>query len=70
MKLNKWVRQSHRWICVVFTLAVIYNFAATFGGTEPAVWVCMLALVPLFLLLLTGLYMFVQPYVSKRRAQG
>ena len=46
---------------------MIYNFAATFGGEEPPVWVYMLALVPLFLLLLTGLYMFVQPYVSKRR---
>jgi hypothetical protein len=70
---NKWVRQSHRWLSIAFTVAVIVNIVAL-GQDEPAVWVGLLALLPLALLLLTGLYMFVLPYAAKwrngRRAGG
>lgn len=34
---------------------------------QPPAWVGLFALVPLILLLITGLYMFVLPYVAKRR---
>ena len=35
------------------------------GQEEPAVWVGLLALLPLALLLLTGLCLFVLPYATK-----
>ena len=41
------------------------------GLKEPAVWVGVLALLPLALLLLTGLSLFVLPYAAKwRSARG
>ncbi|WP_428266923.1 hypothetical protein [Haliangium sp.] len=66
MNWNKWIRHTHRWLSVAFTLAVIANFVAL-GQDEPAVWVGMLALVPLAVLLFTGLYLFVLPYAAKAR---
>jgi hypothetical protein len=61
---NKWVRQVHRWLSIVFTVAVIANFVAMGLGKPPA-WVVYSPLPPLFLLLFTGLYMFVLPYATK-----
>ena len=41
------------------------------GLKEPAIWVGVLALLPLALLLLTGLSLFVLPYAAKwRSARG
>ena len=67
MDWNKWIRQIHRWLSIAFTVAVIVNIVALGGGEEPAVWVYLLALIPLALLLLSGLYLFVLPYASKWR---
>ncbi len=66
MKLNKSVRQIHRWLSVAFTLAVILNFAVM-GREELALWVGSMTLLPLALLLLTGLYLFVLPYAARWR---
>ncbi|HCL67205.1 MAG TPA: hypothetical protein DIC56_20695 [Rhizobium sp.] len=66
---NKWIRQIHRWLSLAFTLAVIANIAAM-GMAEPAVWIGLLALVPLIPLLATGLYLFALPYLAKRRSAG
>jgi len=63
---NEWIRQIHRWLSIAFTIAVIVNIIAL-RQKEPAVWVGLLALFPLILLLLTGLYLFVLPYVTKGR---
>jgi hypothetical protein len=63
---NKRVRQIHRWLSIAFTVAVIANIAAL-GREELAVWVGLLALLPLPLLLLTGLYTFALPYAAKWR---
>jgi hypothetical protein len=63
---NMWVRQTHRWLSIIFTLTVIANFITMALGTPPA-WVVYAPLLPLFLLLFTGLYMFVVPYAAKRR---
>jgi heme A synthase len=60
------VRQFHRWLSIVFTLAVIINVVA-WGSNYRENWVGFLALVPLALLLLTGLYLFAAPYLGKRR---
>jgi hypothetical protein len=65
---NKWVRQIHRWLSIAFTLTVIANFVAMALGTPP-VWVVYSPLPPLFLLLFTGLYMFVLPYADKWRGK-
>ncbi len=60
------IRQLHRWISILFTLTVIANFVAMARGTPPD-WVTYSPLPPLALLLLTGLYLFVLPYRTKRR---
>jgi heme A synthase len=63
---NKWIRQTHRWLSIVFTLAVIVNFVAVRLG-KYTVWVGLLALIPLALQLLTGWYLFVLPYATQWR---
>jgi cellulose synthase/poly-beta-1,6-N-acetylglucosamine synthase-like glycosyltransferase len=73
MNWNKWIRQTHRWLSVAFTVTVIANFIAMGLGTAPGLIVYS-PLLPLFLLLFSGLYMFVLPYASTghsgRRAGG
>jgi hypothetical protein len=59
---SRWIRQIHRWLSIAFTLTVIANFVAMSRGTPPP-WVTYSPLLPLALLMLTGLYMFVLPYV-------
>ena len=66
MNLSAWIRQSHRWLSILFTLTVIANFAVRAFG-EPPPWVTYSPLPPLFLLLFSGLYMFVLPYTAKGR---
>lgn len=66
MRWNTWIRQIHRWLSLAFTLAVIANIAAM-GMAEPAVWIGLLALVPLIPLLITGIYLFALPYAARRR---
>ncbi len=63
--MSRWIRQIHRWLAIVFTLTVIANFAAMTQGPPPA-WVTYSPLLPLFLLLFSGLYLFALPYVSRR----
>ena len=66
---NKWIRQIHRWISILFTVTVIANFIAIAraqGGTPPP-WITYSPLPPLALLLFTGLYLFVLPYLGRRR---
>jgi len=66
--MSKWIRQTHRWLSIIFTLTVIANFVVMSQGTPPA-WVTYSPLPPLALMLLTGLYMFVLPYVSRSRSK-
>jgi hypothetical protein len=63
---NTWVRQIHRWMSIAFTVGFIINMVAVVLKVY-AVWVGLLALLPLLLLLLTGLYLFVLPYAAKWR---
>ena len=67
MNWSKWVRQIHRWLAIAFTVTVIANFVAMTQGQPPA-WATYSLLLPLFLLLFTGLYMFVLPYSEVLRA--
>ena len=68
MNWNKWVRQSHRWVSIAFTVTVIANVIVIARGGVPPPWVTYSPLLPLFLLLFSGLYMFVLPYTAGRRA--
>lgn len=68
MNWNKWIRQIHRWLSIAFTLGVITYMVVMTRGQPPA-WVGLFALVPLILLLLTGLYLFALPYIVGRRGK-
>jgi hypothetical protein len=59
------IRGFHRWTSMVFTLTVIANFVAMGFGTPPA-WITYSPLLPLALLLLTGLCLFARPYFVRR----
>jgi heme A synthase len=61
---NKWVRQTHRWMSIAFSVAVIVNIVAVVQGKYSS-RVGLLAVFPLALLLFTGLYLFVLPYAAK-----
>jgi hypothetical protein len=66
MNLSAWIRQTHRWLSILFTLTVIANFAVR-AFAEPPAWVTYSPLPFLFLLLFSGLYMFALPYTAKGR---
>ena len=67
MNWNTWLRQAHRWLSIAFTVAVVVNVVALIQEKQ-AVWVGLSALLPLALLLFTGLYLFALPYASKWRS--
>ena len=69
MNWNMWIRQTHRWLSIAFTVTVIANFVAMSRGQPPA-WVTYSPLLPLALLLLTGWYLFVLPYATKWRSRS
>ena len=68
MNWSNGVRQVHRWLSIAFTLTVIANFIVR-PIAEPPLWLVYSPLAPLFLLLFSGLYMFVLPYVANARGR-
>ena len=68
--MSRWIRQIHRWVSIAFVVTVIANFVALAmrQGQQPPAWVTYSPLLPLALLLFTGLYMFVLPYVVRWRS--
>ncbi|MFG1779280.1 hypothetical protein ACGFIR_08365 [Micromonospora sp. NPDC049051] len=66
MRWNKWIRQVHRWLSIAFTVTVVAAFVAL-AQQDPVVWVSYLPLLPLALLMFSGLYLFVLPYAARRR---
>jgi hypothetical protein len=64
---NSRIRQVHRWLSIIFTLGVIANIAAI-TQEQPPIWVGLLALLPLILLMISGLYLFALPYAATWRA--
>lgn len=65
---NSSIRQAHRWLSIIFTATVIANFVAMALG-EPPAWIVYSPLLPLFLMMVSGLYMFVLPYAAGRRQE-
>lgn len=63
---NKGVRYTHRWLSIAFTVAVIVNGVAVARGKYTNS-LGLVAVLPLALLLFTGLYLFVLPYATRWR---
>jgi len=61
-----WIRQGHRWLSMLFTATVVANFAVR-AFAEPALWIVYAPLLPLLLLLFSGVYLFALPYLITRR---
>jgi D-alanyl-lipoteichoic acid acyltransferase DltB (MBOAT superfamily) len=79
MNWTRLIRETHRWLSIAFTMAVIANIVAMLtrkpgaeaaGQTQSDMLVGLLALFPLILLLFTGLYLFALPYVTRWRRAG
>ena len=71
MNWNYWIRQIHRWVSILFTVTVAANFIALAQGSGalPPPWITYAPLPPLAVLLFTGLYLFVLPYLVRRRSE-
>ena len=69
--MNIWIRQTHSWLSIVFTVTVIANFVALAQGAGmPPPWITYSPLLPLALLMFSGLYMFALPYAAKGRRRS
>lgn len=66
VRVGKFIRQFHRWVSAFFVLSVIATTIAL-AQAEPIMWMSYVPLLPLALLALSGIYLFVQPYLPKRR---
>jgi len=64
MNWNKWFRQTHRWLSIALTAAIIANGVAVARGRYSS-RMGLSAVFLLGLLLITGLYLFVLPYAAK-----
>jgi len=67
MNWNALIRKTHRWLGISFTLVVAAIFISLAFGAPP-MWVYYTPLPFLFLLMGSGLYLFVLPYLARRRA--
>lgn len=67
VRMSKFIRTFHRWTSLVFALIVAAIFVMLGMGQQPEQWIYYTPLPPLFVLMLSGLYMFFQPYVAKAR---
>lgn len=63
--MTAFARQSHRWLAIVFTVAVLLNIGALVLRIE-AVWLAFLPLAPLLLMMISGLWLFAAPYLNRR----
>jgi hypothetical protein len=69
MTWSYWIRQVHRWMSIAFTVTVVANFVALARAAGmPPPWITYSPLLPLALLLFTGLYLFVLPHATRWRS--
>jgi heme A synthase len=68
MSFSQSMRQTHRWLSIAFTVAVIVT-SVVMAQDEPAVWVSYAPLLPLALLFVSGLYLFALPYATRWRGE-
>ena len=65
--MSNFIRQFHRWMSVGFIAALIFT-STVLAMKLPLPWAVYSPLPFLFLLAITGIYMFVLPYVRRRPA--
>ncbi|HMO97295.1 MAG TPA: hypothetical protein PKD27_14380 [Tepidiformaceae bacterium] len=70
MNWNTTTRRAHRWISMAFLAIVAAVAVLSSVQDEPAEWVFYTPLPALFLLMVTGVYLFLLPYVRKWRGNG
>ena len=64
--MSQLIRTTHRWLGVTLIALTLINVVA-FAIGQAMPWLYYLPLVPLFLLMITGLYMFARPYAARWR---
>ncbi len=67
MNWNKWIRQTHRWLSIAFTIVVMVNGVAV-AEKKYTNNLGLLAVFTLALQFFTGLYLFALPYAAKLRS--
>lgn len=67
MNWNKWIRQTHRWLSVLFTLVIIVNGVAVVRGKYTNS-LGLMAVFVLALMFFTGAYLFLLPYAARWRS--
>lgn len=65
MTFGKLNRLAHRWLGMLLIVLTAANIIAYSTGSATD-WLTYSPLAPLFLLMPSGLYMFLQPYLAKR----
>jgi hypothetical protein len=65
--MSNFIRQFHRWTSVGFVAAFIFT-STVLSLKLPLPWAVYSPLPFLFLLAITGVYMFLRPYLVRRRA--
>lgn len=63
---NARIRQFHRWTALVFTVTTVVT-AVVLALETSADWISYVPLFPLAVLLVTGLTMYAQHYLGRRR---
>ena len=66
MALNRWTRWIHRWVSAIFVACVIAATAAAATGQDTGSPVFYAPLAPLLVLMLSGVYLFVRPWLGRR----
>ncbi len=61
------IRPPPLWLGIALVVLTLANVVA-YGVGQPMDWLTYLPLLPLFLLMATGLYMFVLPYLRSSRS--
>ncbi len=67
MNWNRWMRQTHRWLSVIFTVVVLANGIAV-AMKKYTNSMGLSAVGALALLFLSGAYLFVLPYAARWRS--
>lgn len=67
MASSKGIRQFHRVVSMVFTATAVFT-AVALTVDSSAVWVSYVPLLPLFVLMGTGICMWLLPQLARRRA--
>jgi len=66
MNWSHLIRQTHRWLSVAFVASIITYVIVMSRGPVPG-WLNAFPLGTLFLMLATGIYLFVLPYAARAR---